>query len=447
MEFITIYQNQNITITLQLWLQKICTFCERMKMTDDNISNFFPSTNANQEIYGYVPITIANLQILVNPNNISNLNQRVLLTTIYRFAKVFAGILWKAILLATEDIKRLGTSVHKYLVDKTGNVLDSAELEVHSRFVLQKHGLSYNTNDDALKQLYDVFLRENSDNFFTTNSSTYPSIITSLTQPVGNDCVGAWMTYNGQNAVRVRRNPNEPFTQKGSLEVLLNGTETGSQASWKTGSMLYSVNENCDFAKMARKYNREIICGPSCTTQMMLDCALMFGIDVNTALIAIIPWMVAPGDHSLFEILIAANPYLISHQYTIDKKEIDFLRELFPNLPQNAGKIEKKKSKACKSKAKMSGGSQPFSPYCDHSGYVPFLIADAWVPAVNYAEYEFNSSTSFIFNAAPTGTPVYVPNTPNVSKQELSAYLSTTRPLPPLRSTVSAYGGKKKSKL
>jgi len=438
----SIHGNAHITQTLQAWLTKICVLCERAGMTNANIGNFFPSVRNQTEICGFVTINIDKLKNMikynkdVNTNVNTNVNQRVLLTTIYRFAKIFARLLWYTI-YKTHLLPQNNT-VNDF-IDITGKVLDKDELMNHIQFVLQKHGI-HKPHDDVFDELCKIFPA--TPDFLKRNDS-HPSIITALTQPLGTDPVMSWMTYQRENAVRYVRNPdhNQPkikqttLTSYGAslcpLETEVLGV-TGVDLPWNTGTMLYYVNPKSEFYMLAQHYKKNIVCGPSCTTQMMLDCALLFGIDVNVVLLALAPWMEIPQDHSLFEILLAANSYLTFDEYELkhaaannDEYELNFLQNKLDEVtkihPQSGGyknkqvKINQKLKNdglPRKNKKKMGGDGSKTSNALQQEPVIEeksrkveastyyykeeprSLLADTWHPKFDYNKVQLSNSNS-----------------------------------------------------
>lgn len=379
-----VYNNENITKALREWLRKICIFCEFLGLkSDDSIGTFFvtfPNDLQKKGMYGYCDLDIRLLQRMIN----ENVPQRVLLTTIYRFSKHFAGLLWRAIEL-TEGSKTMQEFLNIFQ-----NVLDADELSMHANFVLQKHGMEFSESEDPIKALYKTFF----DTRYGINiyeANTYPSIMTSLTQPVGNDPVSSWMMYGGSQAVRITPQPHSvrPDIKEDHLQPRFE-REAGSIAQWITGSSLYKVNEKSLFYKLAMKSNKDVLTGPSCTTQMMLDCALLFGIDIKLVLLAIIPWMVVPKDHTIFEILIVANSYLTDHEYKVDKHDEVYLIEILQSLGMTGGKIDRrnknKKQITRMTKANtVTGGEPPMAqPSVCTPLNIPCMLADTWMPPNTY---------------------------------------------------------------
>lgn len=364
----------NICYFSQLYLEKVCgsnTDLAHLKGIF-NIGVHRPETCSGYIDLGNNPVHILN-QIITQSQSQSN--QRVKLTTIYRFSKNFSKILWhtlrymKSLWINDADRAQIINTFRSVF----GNVLDLNELEKHMRYVLYKHGLPCDVPTG--KTIYDVFCDSFDDEFFNKvlSNSSYPSYGTSLTQPIGTDAVATIMgyKYDGGNTTRVRRTEGakyvtldtvstygEPLceleTTNGGLQAMVQAQKT--LLPWVTGATLYTVNPNSEFAHLAAKNNKFVRCGPSCTTQMMLDCALLFGVDVYDAFLAIIPWMEVAKDHSLFEICIAANPYLPFHQYVVqtegntpgDAMELAFVNDIYTGIyNQTAG--SRRKSSTTKS--------------------------------------------------------------------------------------------------
>jgi hypothetical protein len=387
-------------------------------------------------------ITVANLlkavTVVANPQKTIDdskfANQRVLLTTIYRFARIFAGLLWRSINIVGK---------WKDLVENFTGILDTDELIQHIDFVFEKHGIAIDVSSlDRVHVLKNIFGTSNSQlepkslqTFIDAQSTAYPSILTSLTQPIGGDAPMTWMLYGGTTGVRLRNNSinaTKQITQSllaeygcplcpAELEVLR--IPPVGPLPWETGGMLYSVNPNSAFAKVAGFYNKQTMCGPSTTMEMMLDCAKLFGIDEKIATLAIASWMDIANDHSLFEILLAANPYFTTQHYAFsneggDTPELNFLVNLAVNIPiplsGGSRKIEKKTAKKTLSKTKkMKGGNPPSTavmppPNCIDSSSLPSnpaFQADLWRPSIpEITATEFAPLTKFPQNKQSKST-------------------------------------------
>lgn len=416
--YIAIQTHQHINKQLSTWLHRICFFCEKLGMTDVTVNEFFPSTNKN--VCGHVTLSFPILQDIIL---YKNSNQRVILTTIYRFAKILPLLLWKLIAQYREF-----ASVSN--ICKDFPMLSYDELRSHAHYVLQKHGLHINSASDPINTLYQLYLSNNADQFIKRNMGKYPTVLTSLTQPIGTDVTDAWMKYNDDVSVRMinvhidesKRLSINDIESSGVGLCPMEKREIGSNLMlpWNTGSMLYYVNPNSDFYNIAKAFNKSVFCGPSCTTQLMLDCALLFGIDARVALLAIIPWMNIPRDHSVFEMLLSANPYIITLEYKLEKggDDVDLeyvvklFNELYPNtfrftggggqdqsidiinakagitlnVTRNARRLPPKPTKVT---GIITGGIP--ANYCNTAGNadIPSLIADAWHPSINLAVITF----------------------------------------------------------
>lgn len=396
----TIQNNPVVTRALVEWFMKVCSFCDKFEAVDFNV--FFPGGAPTQ--CGYVEAST--LRANINARN--TYNQRVLLTTIYRFSKVFAEMLWKAIAILRND-----ASIDKLIV----GILSRDELIRHAKFVLQKHGIRVDNQKDPILLLWETFLIRDVEGFFSRNAKKYPSMITSLTQTIGNDPVSTW-TNTG-----VRMSYPVPIGEKTvNRELLRNfGSELcfleisvlrdQDPLPWITGARLFYVNPESEFFNLAAKNNKYMRCGPSCTTQMMLDCAMLFGIDARIALLAIVPWMEIAKDHSLFEILIAANPYIPTLDYNLvpnsdpDGYELQKLAALCNEIGIQLGggsKIDRQKSRKQKGgtmddyQNTVTGG-EVYYPQCTQIAEgtaSACLIADVWQPSIHEQITGFNGNVA-----------------------------------------------------
>lgn len=352
-----IVNNRMLTNMLKKWLGKIYQLCYNHKQlympADTNFNMYFQQEKNPQAMCGYIDITIQNLIDMIDIQD-KGYNQRTLLTTIYRFARVYAKVIW-------DFVHYKSTLDEVWNAMGAADVIDKGELKRHMLFVLQKHGITLSgMNADPVDALKKTFIPDL--NMFLSDT-TYPCLMTSITQPIGFDPVGLWMTGYSEKA---RQNNNPYNDNKRTIINKLTGCSTAlcqqelkyttDPKTWITGAVMFSVNPNSNFAKLAEKYKKFTRCGPSCTTQMMLDCALLFGMDPYHVLFTLLPWMELTKDHSLFEICLAADAYLPFDKYVLveesgpqknDKEEYNFIVKLYnrifgKQLLQAGGKRKKK---------------------------------------------------------------------------------------------------------
>lgn len=333
-----IHGQENITNALKNWLKNICLMIQtyhksvyEIDVDNNTLPLYFQTSNPENDkktMSGYIDVNIKNITDIVNGGN-DSINQRIILTTIYRFLLHFSRFIWTAILKCQVIYPNSVTvdNVHALL----GNTVDIHELRQHMKFVLQRHGV-YDPKKDVAQQLYDVFLEPHDKSgidkqhvlydFFSKN----PRFMISLTSPIGTHVTFDWMNIHvGDVAVRMQKSTRPAhgitpdFLQYIGSPLCSYEQHVESQpVSWVTGAQLYGVNPNSYFASVARKYNKWVRTGPSGTTHMMLDGALLFGIDVHDVLLACVPWMEIAKDHSIFEILLAANSYLPYDEYVLE---------------------------------------------------------------------------------------------------------------------------------
>lgn len=405
-----IQSDVNVTVSLKKWLYNIFTFCYNHEINIQllgSIDPYFPTSSPSDStsISGYISITQDVIKSLFDSKTpLEHANQRVILTTIYRFSRVFASLLWNAIVkLGREDLSKLSVDeVNRCF----GGCLDVDELRRHMQFTLHKHGVITNTTDseDPAKLLYTSFVTEPS-TFVSELRNLWPSILTSVTQPVGTNPVSVWMIEYRADQTRLTNNPrndNMKVTEErlrtyGAPLCELERRQGANPQLWLTGGMLYHVNPNSQFANMAAQYGKRIITGPSSTTQMMLDCALLFGIDVHHALLSIIPWMDVCNDHTPFEILLAANAYLPFDQYLFknnmrsgvdnDEDEITFLSLIARRalVAQQTGGEKKRNVRIVRSVKAASGGKieDDVGDDIQQRSSVAPLLADEWFPVLH----------------------------------------------------------------
>ena len=441
-----IHIDSNIKDELMEWLQKIFKFIDIIK-NGQEYDNFFLNVPEKKKMCGYVEVS--SMVETINENTIENINQRVLLTTIYRFARMFYILLWYVIynLGKQDENVNIDTIMNIFKKDDNTFIFSRDELQRHARYVLQKHGIrpfiTEHERNDPINKLYHYLLK-GEDELIRNNVSKFPSIFTSLTQPIGNDPVNVWMNYDTRmkyNTPIQHNITNQFLTSFGAGLCVLEqeihiGLGNTDNIKWECGTNLFYVNPYSAFHYIAKRNNKYMRTGPSSTTNMMLDCALLFNIDAKKVLLALVPWMELVKDHSIFEILIAANSYIPDLDYKLEKHdtgngngtnngndvlELKAINKLYnkviPQRSTGGSKIEKKKSN--KKIKKQKGGDLPmddyqkyddmfqekgkeYYPQCDKSSAICLnpqcdkssaicLIADAWNPKIKVPEINIDS--------------------------------------------------------
>lgn len=449
-----IANSDQINGELRKWIFRIAKFCDTYnKITNANINLYFYRPADPVKMCGYVELTPQVLQDLISSEHFTGpsgkyVSQRAILTTIYRFAMNFARMLWR--ILELPSFKTLSD------VTATYDMLDLDELEKHVTFVMYKHGLNIDSAKDPLVQLRDYFSPFQD----IYNMSTYPSIATSITQPVGTDTVTSFMAYNySTGRLRLCQDPkwkelnrvnirdinaiNQSlchFEQQIVNPYIIKSVNRANNTieeflPWDTGKVLYQVNKESDFGKLATRMKKYVRCGPSCSTQMMLDCAALFGVDVYAALLLICPWMEAAKDHSLFEILLAADPYLYLHTYIPakedklgDSQEVAFLTNMFNENFQAKALVAQKGGKSKKTKQKggepsdidkdmtQNTNTSKNASTCEIKTSLNSLILDEGLilPTFNLSPTP-SKSTDFFYQEKPFPTIVNSQSVPNLS--------------------------------
>ena len=90
---------------------------------------------------------------------------------------------------------------------------------------------------------------------------------------------------------------------------------------WKNGASLFGVKVNSPFMALAQRNNKFIISGPSGTTQLILECARLFDIDLEAVFLSSTYVMNNVLDHSLFEIVFMGQEYFIYDKLNIDDSD------------------------------------------------------------------------------------------------------------------------------
>ena len=136
---------------------------------------------------------------------------------------------------------------------------------------------------------------------------------------------------NQQHAPMHVRDICPPLSDREKVYMKLNKDHTGP-VPWITGDMYWNTNRDSIHSKVFAASDRLQIAGPSGNTDLMLDLMLFFGIPVKEGVLACIAWMGNPIDHSLSEILIAANPPPYSLGYSIDMDPYVFVNNLLTEM-------------------------------------------------------------------------------------------------------------------
>ena len=122
---------------------------------------------------------------------------------------------------------------------------------------------------------------------------------------------------------------------------------------WKPGAKFWKLEKKSDFAQAAKLMRVQIAAGLSGTTDRVMRAASLLGFagnELEDVLLACLGWMLPARDHSYYEILKAAEPYLdvkpttpfpeplIDPQYANGygyRKMVDFFPELADGLPDS----------------------------------------------------------------------------------------------------------------
>jgi len=88
---------------------------------------------------------------------------------------------------------------------------------------------------------------------------------------------------------------------------------------WCTGEMYYSIMPANLYSRIAKTFGHPLIAGPSGATDLLLCLHSLFtswNVDLST--LACVAWMGNPPDHSVFEVLIAAIPFGLDYDSSVD---------------------------------------------------------------------------------------------------------------------------------
>ena len=95
---------------------------------------------------------------------------------------------------------------------------------------------------------------------------------------------------------------------------------------WETGYVLYTVDQENVFSKVAKKFKKLQIAGPSGSTDILIRVGLMFGFNVKDLVLGCLAYMGNPPDHSFHEMLLAAKNFGL--QYSVSEDEYEFVHRL-----------------------------------------------------------------------------------------------------------------------
>ena len=79
---------------------------------------------------------------------------------------------------------------------------------------------------------------------------------------------------------------------------------------WQCGFLSARADPDNYYISIAKHYKRYSFIGPSGTTEIMMNIAEIFGVDLNIMALACIGWMYSVLDHTLFELMIIINMFL-----------------------------------------------------------------------------------------------------------------------------------------
>jgi hypothetical protein len=102
---------------------------------------------------------------------------------------------------------------------------------------------------------------------------------------------------------------------------------TDATVPWETGLMVWTINNENFYARLARRYNQEVISGPSGTTDGILELAELFDdFDLELVTLSCVAFTCGAHHHSAWEVLLAALPFGL--QYCSEIDAYDFVRTL-----------------------------------------------------------------------------------------------------------------------
>lgn len=356
--YTSIVQHQGVTYALRELLRRIFYFMMHT-LTPEEIIDVF-RVPAPVTMCGYTNIGTAEEYMDVMLHG----NQREMLTCIYRFATKLSSILWHRLLphqniasiLTFSEIDRVYLKRKMSAILYSYNVLDDgmteAEMvqELLRLFSAHIEAPSHHPAKDQVTLIRSFTRLHGSDPLVTFSGSRASLTPTQLSQ-----------MQKVRFGIRQKDNENEfvpidlvePLSQREQTllaQYLQGATLRDSEGlsvnvfelPWITGSMLYTVDPDSLLQRYAAKNNKLVRTGMSGTTQLMLECASIFGIDCRYVFLALVPWMDTARDHSLFEIVMTAQSYLPVAVYKVsnndvalnEQTELIFTQLVLESLPQ-----------------------------------------------------------------------------------------------------------------
>lgn len=328
----TIVQNKYITNSLRELFMRIFLFTAAFVPGNDMHSML--SNDQPQLMAGWIPIeNDTDLMYLLN----GDCNQRELLTSIYRLALNMPRIICDYMIHHPDAINILKMLHLDYSVFK----------RKISSILYQYNLLEDNMSETEMLQILRELYHESQEDMIHRRQLMY-----GFTTPHGYNPVSVF-----KNSRVTRTQEERQFMFPVSTEALVErlsereekvmGLPRGYSGflPWITGNMIYGVGINSMFHKYAAKNNKAFATGVSGSTQVMLECASLFGVDVRSVFLALLPWMdtsLTSKDHTIFEIVFAAQPHLPVNSYKvsadniIDLTELKFIDMIYQSIPNPA---------------------------------------------------------------------------------------------------------------
>lgn len=147
--------------------------------------------------------------------------------------------------------------------------------------------------------------------------------------------LGAWPMYESlrtkrccseKNMHRVPLNRIYPKLSQNEIMYMkqynLQWHEAEATAPWETGLMVWEINHEKFYARLAGRYNQEVISGPSGTTDGILELAELFNdFDLELVVLACVAFTCGAHHHSAWEVLLATLPFGLKYFSEIDAYE------------------------------------------------------------------------------------------------------------------------------
>jgi hypothetical protein len=261
-------------------------------------------------------------------------NIRELNTLVMNFAANNCDVVWKLMIRA-----RSGQKLPAYV--------NKSALLNRIRLIEQATGVNFDTlisicaseEGDACKLKDRLIFHKNGfplECHLASRSRDGPVTLARTTQPA----FRRPRNKNGLASKRIARTDVYPPLSPREARFIGAALEDDGYLPWTTGFMYWDIRpdkkskEYNMFTYLAKKFNQEIVCGPSANTDLQLGTYELFNKKTELALhkgiLSCIAWMCNPPDHSPYEILLAANSFGLG--YDVQKDPYSYVHHMMRSI-------------------------------------------------------------------------------------------------------------------